>query len=57
MPEELEFVAVMDRVGGYASYLALRQDARAYDLVRVAIRGEADAEKVQRMERERAGRK
>lgn len=47
----------MDRVGGYASYLALLQDARAYDLVVVAIKGEADAAKVQHMEAERLNRK
>lgn len=33
----------MDRVGGYGDYLLLSQDARAHDLVELAVEGEAGA--------------
>ncbi len=33
----------MDRAGGYLAYLALREDARAYDDVVLAMRAERDA--------------
>jgi len=39
----------MDRVGGYLSYLALLQDARAYEDVVLALRGEAQAQKIEAM--------
>lgn len=43
----------MDRVGSdYRSYLALCEDARAYDDVLIAMAGEADAAKVRRMQQE-----
>lgn len=47
----------MDRVGGYASYLALTQDARAYELVTVAMKGERDAARLQKLQGERGRRK
>lgn len=44
----------MDRVGGdYGSYLALCEDAQAYDDVLIAMEGEADARRWMEMERER----
>lgn len=42
----------MDRVGGYAGYEALAEDARAYEDVVLALLGEADAAKWQRMKQE-----
>ncbi len=43
----------MDRVGSdYGSYLALCEDARAYDDILIAMHGEADAAKVRRLEAE-----
>lgn len=38
------WLAVMDRVGGYLGYLALAEDARAYELVLLALKGEREAE-------------
>lgn len=47
----------MDRVGGYLSYLALCEDARAYDDVLDAMAGEADARRMEELERKsKAGR-
>lgn len=40
----------MDRVGGYLHLLALEQDARDYELVLIAMRGEADARRIAEME-------
>jgi hypothetical protein len=37
------WVAIMDRVGGYLGYLALCEDARAYDDVMIVMRAEAQA--------------
>jgi hypothetical protein len=34
----------MDRVGGYLSYLALTENARAYDDVRLLMRAEGQAQ-------------
>lgn len=42
----------MDRVGGYAAYAALEEDARAYEDVVLAMFGEADAARWQRMKEE-----
>lgn len=47
---------VMDRVGGYLSYLALQEDARAFDDVLTVMAGEADAERIAEMQRKAAGR-
>ena len=41
----------MDRVGGYLDYLALLEDARAYEDVLTAMAGEADAALILRQER------
>lgn len=41
---------MMDRVGGYLDYLALLQDARAYELVIVALNGEAEAAEIRRQQ-------
>lgn len=40
----------MQFVGGYASYEALLQDARAYDDVRIALDGVEDAKTVAALE-------
>ena len=40
----------MDRVGGYLSLLALEQDARDYELVQIAMRGEGEAARIREME-------
>ena len=37
---------VMDRVGGYLAYLALLEDARAFEDVTIVLRGEADAARI-----------
>jgi len=42
----------MDRVGGYAGYLALIEDARAYDDVLIAMEGAVDAQNVSALEAE-----
>lgn len=42
-PPELGWVRVMDRVGGFAAYLALERDANAFDDIVTVIRGEAQA--------------
>lgn len=44
---------VMDRVGGYASYVALRADARAYEDVMLAMAAEAKARRIQKQRNER----
>lgn len=36
-------MAVMDRVGGYLGYLALCEDARAYDDVLIVMQAESSA--------------
>lgn len=36
----------MDRAGGYLAYLALCEDARAYEDVVIALNGEADAQRI-----------
>lgn len=41
----------MDRVGGYLSYVALCEDARAFDDVVAAMNGEADAQRIAELER------
>lgn len=41
----------MDRVGGYLDYLALLEDARAYEDVLIAMRGESDAALILKQER------
>lgn len=46
----------MDRVGGYIGYLALIEDARAYDDVLVALAGEADATSIRELEAKAKGR-
>ena len=43
----------MDRVGGYLHLLALEQDARDYELVLIAMRGEADAARIREMKAKR----
>lgn len=43
LPDEVAFVAIMDRVGGYESYKLLEQDARAFDLVVVFMQAESEA--------------
>lgn len=43
----------MDRVGGYLGYVALLEDARAYDDVLIALRAEAQARKLAAMEGQR----
>lgn len=45
----------MDRVGGYEAYLALLEDARAYDDVLIAIAGEADAYRMLELEAKAKG--
>lgn len=40
----------MDRVGGYKSYVALLEDAHAFDDVVTVMMGEADAQKILRMQ-------
>lgn len=45
----------MDRVGGYAAYEALEQDARAYEDVVLAILGEAEAERWKRLKEAQSG--
>lgn len=45
----------MDRVGGYTAYLALCEDARAYDDIMLAMHGEADAARVLELERKSKG--
>lgn len=40
----------MDRAGGYASYLALCEDARAYDDVVIALDGEYQAQQIRAAE-------
>ena len=42
----------MDRVGGYLDYLALCEDSRAYDDVRLVLQAEALAAEETRRERE-----
>lgn len=42
----------MDRVGGYLDYLALCEDARAFDDVLAAMNGEADAARIVKVEQE-----
>lgn len=49
----MEVIAVMDRVGGWLAYQALCEDARAYDLVLVAMAGEADAARIRQLEAKR----
>lgn len=44
------WVVVMDRVGGYLGYLALCEDARAYDDVLIVMRSEAQANKLAALE-------
>lgn len=46
----------MDRVGGYLSYVALCEDARAYEDVLTVMAGEADAAKVLELQRRSGGR-
>lgn len=46
----MERIVVMDRVGGYGDLLLLEADARAYDLVVIALRGEAEAAKIRELE-------
>jgi len=43
----------MDRVGGYLGYLALLEDARAYDDVLIVLAGEADAARIRALEAQR----
>lgn len=45
----------MDRVGGYAAYSALEEDARAYEDVVLAILGEAEAERWKAIREARRG--
>lgn len=42
-PEEMAWLAVMDRVGGYLAYLELIENYQAYEDVVLAMAGEADA--------------
>lgn len=44
-------IVMIDRVGGLANYLLLVEDARLYDLFVIAMRGEADAQRIQALER------
>lgn len=46
----------MDRVGGYAGYVALQENARAYDDVLTVMAGEADAQRLAEMQRKASGR-
>ena len=39
----MSWVVVMDRAGGYVSYLALCEDARAYDDLLIVMQAEASA--------------
>lgn len=45
----------MDRAGGYLGYLALCEDARAYDDVLIALAGDSDAARIAALERKAAG--
>jgi hypothetical protein len=49
VPEEIAWVAVMDRVGGYLDYLALEMRARDYDDVLTWMLAEAEARRIQRL--------
>lgn len=52
-PAELAWIAVMDRVGGYASYASLMAtDANEYRDVVLALEGEGEAHKIRRMREE-----
>jgi hypothetical protein len=50
LPEDLAWTVVMRYVGGYDAYLALREDARAYEEVLDVLAGEAEAERLQALE-------
>lgn len=56
MPVELWEVAVMDRVGGYAAYAALLDDAVMYQKVILAMQGEVDAQRLAKAEAEAKAR-
>ncbi|MCX7619149.1 hypothetical protein, partial [Tepidiforma sp.] len=49
IPEEVAWVAVMDRVGGYLDYLALLGAARDYDDVLAWMQAEAEARAIRRL--------
>jgi hypothetical protein len=53
VPQEIAWVAVMDRVGGYLSYLALWQHARDYDDVLIWMEAEAEARRLARLRERR----
>ncbi len=58
MPAELAWTSVMEAVGGYASYLLLLEDERAYEDVVLTLQGRADAERMRRLEEKaREGRR
>lgn len=44
----------MDRVGGYLDYLALLEDARAYEDVLIALNGESDAALIRKQQQRAA---
>ena len=52
----MERIVVMDRVGGYGDLLLLEQDARAYDLVVIALLGEGEARWIREQEAKAYGR-
>jgi len=49
VPEEIAWVAVMDRVGGYLGYLALLERSRDYDDVLTWMLAEAEARRILRL--------
>ena len=51
LPHGMDWIAVMDRVGGLPAYRELLADARAYDDVLIAMMGEAEAERIRDLER------
>jgi hypothetical protein len=45
----------MERAGGFRDYLALRQDAAAYEDLLLAMAGDAEAETIRQIERRARG--
>lgn len=52
----MEEIVIIDRVGGLANYRLLREDARLFDLFMIALQGEADAQRIARLESEAKNR-
>lgn len=55
-PAELNWVVVMDRVGGYLGWTALQADAKAYGDVVTVLQAEDDARRTQKAEAEMRAR-